>query len=245
MSACLQSNQKVANLVLSIITVNKDNAIGLARTLQSLGEQSFQKFQWIFMDGASVDESCDLARNFMREGDIFVSQRDGGIYNAMNEGLKYVSGSRVLFLNSGDILSGDKCVSMVEEHWEKELDLLLLGFSVRNRIRMPKGNLWRYWSMPTSHQSIVYSTKLMNNHKFDEKFRYAADFEHYLRVNLKRLKIRRVRELFSINEPYGSDLFLNQVLNEYREALIKNGYQPAWAALSCFIKKHYLNYILA
>lgn len=230
--------------MLSIITINKNNAVGLEKTLRSLRMQSLQNFQWIFMDGNSSDSSNALARDFSKNNDVLISSNDSGIYNAMNRGIVHVSGDRVIFLNSGDELSNSGALQRVEEEWTADLDLLLLGFSIRGRNRMPRDNWWRYWSMPTSHQAIVYSAKLLGKEKFDESYKYAADFEHYLRVNKQSLSIKIVPEIFALNEPYGTDSHLQGVLREYHDSLIKNGYSKYWAKLSLFIKTHYLKYAL-
>lgn len=196
------------------------------------------------MDGNSCDSSMQLARDFSKKNDVLISSNDSGIYNAMNSGILHATGNGIIFLNSGDELSNPGALQRVEEEWAADLDLLLLGFSVRGQNRMPRANWWRCWSMPTSHQAIVYSAKLLGGDNFDESFKYAADFEHYLRINQKCLNIKIVRAIFALNEPYGSDSHLQRVLEEYREALIKNGYSKYWAKLSFFIKTHYLKYAL-
>jgi len=124
-------------------------------------------------------------------------------------------------------------------------DLLLYGFKIRTQNRLPRPNWWRYWSMPTSHQAIIYSKVLLMSDPFDSKYRYAADFEHYLRVNLKRLKIKKINAILIHNEPYGSDLNLQQVLVEYRQALLMNGMPKLWANLVFYVKKYYLKFVLS
>jgi glycosyltransferase involved in cell wall biosynthesis len=230
--------------MLSIITINKNNASGLKKTLDSLQIQTLQNFQWIFVDGISSDLSHSLANKFQREGDVLISETDSGIYNAMNKGADYASGDKILFLNSGDALISSTALELVSKEWSDDLDIILFGFSVRGQHRMPHNNWWRYWSIPTSHQAIIYRADLLTCQKFDESYKYAADFEHYLRVNMEPLKIKRVSEIFVLNEPYGSDRHLEKVLIEYRQALIKNGAPKVWANLVFFLKLHYLKFAL-
>lgn len=230
--------------MLSIITINRNNASGLKRTLDSLQTQTFQKFQWIFVDGKSTDSSYPLAIKFQREGDFLISEPDSGIYNAMNKGIGYASGAQVLFLNSGDMLASDTALEAFNQEWSDDLDVILFGFSVRGQYRMPHHNYWRYWSMPTSHQSIIYRADLLARQKFDESYRYAADFEHYLRINRAPLKTKRVSEIFALNEPYGSDGHLERVLIEYRQALIRNGAPKVWVNFVFFLKSYYLKFAL-
>lgn len=229
--------------MLSIVTINFNNALGLKKTIDSLQSIRGSKSQWIFIDGGSIDGSLELANKFVQAGDVIVSEPDSGIYNAMNKGIARATGEHILFLNSGDELHpGIKLPQ--EMNLKSESDLHLFGFQIRDKTRFPRSNAWRVWSMPTSHQAIVYSTKLLQKHPFDESYRYAADFEHYLRINKTQLRIARSMKPLIVNEPYGSDQNLSVVLDEYRRALIENGYPRIWAQFVFWLKTRYLKIAL-
>lgn len=229
--------------MLSIITINFNNAPGLKNTLASLAPFRNSGFEWIFIDGSSKDESVKLAQDFSLSTDVVISELDSGIYNAMNKGISYSKGDQILFLNSGDVVHPD--IRSIEElSLDRAIDLHLFGFEIRNTVRMPRMNAWRIWSMPTSHQAIIYSSKLLRNFRFDEAYRYAADFEHYLRINRAKLKIVKTMKPLIINEPYGSDQNLDVVLDEYRRALINNGYPRLWAQFVYWLKSRYLKVAL-
>jgi glycosyltransferase involved in cell wall biosynthesis len=229
--------------MLSIVTINFNNAAGLEKTLNSLAPFRKSGFEWIFIDGGSKDESIKLAQHFSLFTDVIISESDSGIYNAMNKGIHYASGDHILFLNSGDVLHPD--VRSIEElGLDRVADLHLFGFEIRNRVRMPRMNTWRIWSMPTSHQAIIYSSRLLRKLPFDEAYRYAADFEHYLRINRAKLKIIKTMKPLIVNEPYGSDQNLDVVLDEYRRALLNNGYPRLWAQFVYWLKSRYLKVAL-
>ena len=99
--------------------------------------------------------------------------------------------------------------------------------------------------MPTSHQAIIYSSKLLGKFTFNESYKYAADFEHYLRINKSPLRISRIMQPLVINEPYGCDQNLDVVLDEYRTALLANGYPCIWAKFVFWLKTRYLKVALA
>ena len=65
--------------MLSIITINKDNCSGLAKTIASLRAVTKRDFQWVYIDGQSADDSVLLAQEFAQQGDIIVSETDSGI----------------------------------------------------------------------------------------------------------------------------------------------------------------------
>lgn len=229
--------------MLSIITINKDYCPGLKKTIESLAPLRAGTFQWIFIDSASTDGSVDLANQFAKSGDIVISEPDTGIYNAMNKGIQLATKDKVLFLNSGDTLA--KGVKSIEELQLNPLaDVTLFGFSIRNHLRMPRSNSWRFWSMPTSHQAMIYSRKLLIQEPYDEQYRFAADFEHYLRINKRVINIQSCQKALIMNEPYGSDAHLPKLLAEYRDALIKNGYPRWWAQAVYWLKTYYLEWAL-
>lgn len=89
---------------LSIITINLNNKNGLAKTLKSVFEQKDKEFEYIVIDGASTDRSTDLLNINNSKIDMWVSEKDSGVYEAMNKGIKLAKGEYLLFLNSGDIL---------------------------------------------------------------------------------------------------------------------------------------------
>jgi len=229
--------------MLSIITINKDNRVGLKKTIDSLRNLQVRDFQWICIDSASTDGSAELANQFKSNSDIVVSEKDSGIYSAMNKGIQHAVGDYILFLNSGDTLS-PQISSLDFMHTVEGKDLALFGFQIRNTLRTPRSNSWRFWSMPTSHQAIVYSKELLKTQAFDESYRFAADFEHYLRINRKNLTIYSDDRSLIVNEPYGSDSHLPALLAEYRHALIKNGYPKLWAHFVFWFKTYYLKWAL-
>lgn len=120
---------------LSIITINFNNSEGLERTLNSLLEQSYQGFEHIIVDGGSTDGSVDIIKRYVQKAEsqetrvksvVWTSEKDKGIYNAMNKGIEIALGRRIVdsfnrseqredknkvlpdyiqILNSGDILA--------------------------------------------------------------------------------------------------------------------------------------------
>lgn len=89
---------------LSIITINYNNKSGLLRTINSIIEQSVKEFEWIVIDGGSTDGSRELIDQSDQYITYWCSERDGGIYNAMNKGIRAAKGEYLLFMNSGDCL---------------------------------------------------------------------------------------------------------------------------------------------
>lgn len=90
----------MATPLISIITVTFNAAECVGKTMRSVSEQCFRDFEHIVADGASTDNTLDIVRQFP---DVIVhSERDSGIYDGMNKGLRLARGRYLLFLNAGD-----------------------------------------------------------------------------------------------------------------------------------------------
>ena len=125
-------------MTLSIITINYNNAEGLRKTLASVASQTYPHIEHIIVDGGSTDESVEVIREYESSlasrlcgvpenarGDLgcssplasrlkWISEKDKGIYNAMNKGIRMATGEYCQFLNSGDMLAaGDVTERMV------------------------------------------------------------------------------------------------------------------------------------
>lgn len=92
---------------ISIITINRNNAIGLEKTLRSVASQTFKEFEYIIIDGASTDDSIDIIRRYeSRFSHLkWVSEPDSGIYNAMNKGIRMATSDYIQILNSADCIT--------------------------------------------------------------------------------------------------------------------------------------------
>ena len=94
---------------LSIITINRNNAEGLEKTLRSVAAQSFREFEYIVIDGASTDGSVEVIKKYEAQFAHlkWVSEPDRGIYNALNKGVHKTTGDYIQILNSGDCLASN------------------------------------------------------------------------------------------------------------------------------------------
>jgi len=89
--------------MISVITINLNHAEGLRRTIRSLPYQKCT-FEHIIIDGKSSDHSVKVVKEESPEETILICEKDGGIYDAMNKGIRLAKGNYLYFLNSGDTL---------------------------------------------------------------------------------------------------------------------------------------------
>jgi len=174
--------------LLSIVTINRNNRDGLARTLASVDAQRFDDREFIVIDGASTDGSQDVVRA-ARPGLVttFVSEADTGIYDAQNKGLALARGTYCLFLNSGDFLLGSDVLSRLMAGPPTED--LVYGDAL---LEKPSGARWP-WRVPDPitlrwllRSSLPHPCTAIRRTVFDAVGRYdtslriAADYRFFL-----------------------------------------------------------------
>ena len=177
---------------LSIITINYNNADGLRKTMESVFAQTYKEFEYIVVGGASTDGSVDVIRAsaLQAEGLTFtwISEKDSGIYNAMNKGLKMSHGEYTLMLNSWDYL--------VDEHVIERIMPELDGTDIvqGNNIEERANGVYRNRGYGKSdidffdvmkgqflHQSSFCRRELFDKFGyFDESYRIAADTKFFM-----------------------------------------------------------------
>lgn len=197
------------DLVLSVITVCYNAAPLLERTIKSVEEQRYKHIEYIVIDGASKDDTAKLVREHGDAISVFVSERDNGIYDAMNKGLKRASGDYVLFMNAGDTFYDSDTVSRVMDkaaEYGREpvnagrLPAVLYGHTEivdydgcsmgPRKLSPPRKLTWKSFKngMLVCHQSFYAGRELVPFYN-DEKYRLSADFDWCIRI------LRRAEEV--------------------------------------------------
>lgn len=106
---CINTKFQIAMNVpkISIITVVRNDAPHIEQTMLSVLSQSYANIEYIVIDGGSTDGTVDVIKKYEDRLSYWISEPDGGIYPAMNKGLKHATGSWVNFMNSGDTFAND------------------------------------------------------------------------------------------------------------------------------------------
>jgi glycosyltransferase involved in cell wall biosynthesis len=175
----------------SIITVNKNNAIGLERTCQSVICQNYENFEWLVIDGASTDNSVDIIKNYSNKMTYWVSEPDKGIYNAMNKGIRHAKGNYCLFLNSGDwLISYDsikRAFSIIRDSGEADIyygncmNSDSTSWGMPNKISID----YLYLQAMPSHQNTFIKRSLFFDHEFyNENYHTVSDSVFFVKEHL-------------------------------------------------------------
>lgn len=182
---------------LSIITINRNNAAGLKKTMQSVLDQGTKDFEYVVVDGASTDGSVEVIEGFASVfGDRlkWISEPDKGIYNAMNKGIRMACGDYVEFLNSGDCLASDEVVGkMMGALGKEQFPSILYG----NMIKVfPDGHRFKdlcfagreisflgFYTGTLNHSPAYIRKSLFEKYgMYDESLRIVSDWKWYLRA---------------------------------------------------------------
>lgn len=179
-------------MLFSIVTVSFNSGDKLRETVLSVLSQTYKEFEIIVKDGQSTDDS--LGKLPTDERIRVVSERDSGIYDAMNAAMKYVRGDYVLFLNCGDYLFESNVLERVNEFIRA--DGAKKGFYYGDIFYRSRGSFlrldgeltnYRLMTRTICHQAIFFSRDSFQKLQYrPEKYRLAADMDLYVRV-LKQL----------------------------------------------------------
>ena len=233
--------------LISIITIHYNHGVGLKRTVDSiLAQTKRQEIEWIVIDGGSTDGSVDYLKGLGNQIDILVSEKDAGIYDAMNKGLHLSNGEYVWFVNAGDALHDEGVVASVltgikgfEASHEGILPDVIFGdtmfidsegqsLGLISQLKpqpFPKklnGNSFRF-GMNVCHQSVLVRWSIAGD--YDVQYRLAADVDWMISaLKSMRYPSLRIDGVLSNFETGGSS---------YQHT------QKAWKERYAVLSKHY------
>ncbi|WP_336213445.1 glycosyltransferase family 2 protein [Enterobacter sp. P82] len=169
--------------LITIITVVYNDYLGLKKTLSSVNEQSSNvDFEYIVVDGKSTDSTVALLEN-SRLITKYISEKDNGIYDAMNKGLALSSGEWIVFLNAGDVFYDGNTLSKVKENILEASDDVnfMFGKYLSDGVEYEQDlNIKFLTSYMINHQSIFYRRSLFDNGTFSIDYKYCADYKHLI-----------------------------------------------------------------
>ena len=182
---------------LSLITINYNNASGLEKTIRSVLTQKNLKadeFEYIIIDGGSTDGSVDLIKNFSERAERgefpqkiskWVSEKDSGIYNAMNKGIKIAGGSIIGLLNSGDEAVENAYDDILLLHKNQPEAVLYGGMNFCENGKFKKVYSFCAEDLPRqmiAHPASFVPKSVYEKYGFyDESFRSSADWDLFIK----------------------------------------------------------------
>jgi glycosyltransferase involved in cell wall biosynthesis len=186
--------------VLSVITIVYNNAADIERTMLSVLNQTYPHIEYIIIDGASTDGTLQIIGKYKDRLSKFISEKDNGIYDAMNKGLALAGGDYVLFMNSGDEIYDINTVQNVfntepdADIYYGETEMYKDGISLgKRRHEAPEKFTWQSfkYGMNVSHQAIYIKRSITEPFNLD--YQLSSDIDWIIRAAKKAKKIVNVR----------------------------------------------------
>ena len=180
----------------SVITVVYNAGNALEETIQSVIAQRGVKKEFIIIDGGSTDGTLDILRKYEKHIDRWISERDRGIYDAMNKGVDLATGRWLNFMNAGDRFASDQVLSsfmsMVRSEDEFVYGEALVEYPSFST-KFETVGLSQMWKrMPFCHQASFVKTALARQLKFDVSYKLSADYDFIYRAYTSGTQFRHI-----------------------------------------------------
>jgi glycosyltransferase involved in cell wall biosynthesis len=178
----------------SIVTVVKDDHLNILNTVDSISKQTYKNYEHIIIDGNSTDNTVNRILTKKKFINILISEKDKGIYYAMNKGIKLSKGEIIVFVNSGDILFPNGLQYIYDVFNTKKNIDFVFGTVKRNYINdtiikygFNKKRLLYNFDFATSHSTGFFvRRKKLKNIKFNTKYKCSADYDLYYKLLIKK-----------------------------------------------------------
>lgn len=171
---------------ITVVTVVYNCEDTIEQTMLSVTKQTYGDIEYLVIDGKSTDRTMDIVKSFGKSHKFikFISEPDGGIYDAMNKGIRMASGEYIIFLNSGDMFVDYSIVERIALILNDKKPDILYGDSIEvflnseEKIRKYDQSLnFKYFIKGNGlcHQSVFAKASLLKNRSFDCSYKLAAD----------------------------------------------------------------------
>lgn len=218
------------NLKFSVVTVVINGCGVIRETIESVLHQQYAPFEYIIVDGGSADRTVAVAEAyrpaFAERGIRYriLSEKDTGIYNAMNKGIRLCQGDFISFLNAGDWYEPDALANIYRFYQDEPFELTYGGLNYRNpngRVirKMSKLDRFPVTSRHWNHPSMFLDRRIYEKYGFDEDFKVYADFDLYLKLRRDGTRLRVIDKVITNFAAGGisTDTGLDKIMARARE----------------------------
>lgn len=169
----------------SVITIVRNDTVGVIRTLKSVFAQTYGNFEIIVQDGASTDGTSDVLRGFGSWIDSLTIEQDSGIYDAMNRALRRATGDYCIFMNAADFFVNNNVLEEVARLIDPQKNDIWVGQAISDergvvhRYRSPE----QFWAGSTcDHQATFIRTSILKELQHDTRYKICGDLHFFTRA---------------------------------------------------------------
>lgn len=224
---------RIIEMKYSVITINYNNLVGLRKTIESVVSQTCGDFEFVIIDGGSTDGSIDVIKKYVDRIDYWVSEKDRGIYHAMNKGVVQTHGDYCIFMNSGDTFYDNRVLETVSRCMTNE-DILVgkVVIDDQNHIISPppisgQMTLYHLYSGSIPHQGSFIKTDLLRKYPYDETLKISSDWKFFVQaLILDNCSIRYIDEFIACYDMNGFSAANPKLMREEKDDVLAKMFPP-------------------
>lgn len=218
---------------ISVITITYNADAFIERTAKNVINQTYPNIEYVVIDGASKDNTLNILNNYKKDIDVFISEPDKGIYDAMNKGINKATGDYIIFMNAGDVFNDLDTISKAfEKHNNEDFvygDTVIVNDLGEQRSwykQKPPVNKISYKSfingMVICHQSMFIKRSITEQYRTDLKVSCDIDW-----------CIRSLKKATSFRDT-------NMIISQFLDGGVsQTGRQKAWKERFIILKEHF------
>lgn len=189
---------------ISIITVSYNAVSTIERTILSVISQDYPNKEYIIIDGHSTDGTVEIIKRFTDSITFWVSEKDNGIYDAMNKGIKHATGDIIGIINSDDYYANNALNRIAAEYTKTRGKHIIHGNMIfcqegKERLFIPSDKLSRMWlGQIVAHPTVFVPRDLyLKFGVFNTQYKIAADYDLMLRFYTNNVLFTHIKAVIS------------------------------------------------
>ena len=193
----------------SVITVSFNSEKTIEETILSVIRQNYNNFEYILVDGGSNDKTLEIVNKYKKYFSKIISEKDEGVYDAINKGIKVSTGDIISIIHSDDLFISNEILSKINNIFKKNLTTkILVGNTLIFKLKKNKKKIIRnyrsagfynwmmYFGYSPPHPSSFIKKEVYSKFGlYNKKFKIAGDFEFFLKALIvKKINLNKVNE---------------------------------------------------
>lgn len=185
--------------LVSIITVVFNDADKLEETVSSIINLQYPNIEFIVIDGGSTDGTTEIIKKYQNRIQRWVSERDQGIYDAMNKGVRMATGEWINFMNSGDRFASPHSLDFFIDPISSDVDIIY-GDAIINyhtfKTTLKTAPLKEMWKrMPFCHQAAFVRSPLMKGNPFNLTYKLSSDYDFFYTALMRNCRFEYIPKI--------------------------------------------------
>lgn len=178
---------KIDTPLISIVTIVYNDKDGVKKTINNIINQTYRNIEFIIIDGGSTDGTVDIIKKYRESIAYWISEKDGGIYDAFNKGLDIATGDFINFMNAGDTFyesqTIEKSVEKINHKNKVYFGKVIVKYKGKSCLYPDLNNSIKRFAKKRlpNHQSMFFPKNFYQNNKYNLNYKISADDDYKFR----------------------------------------------------------------